>query len=372
MLFVFADKRQMSTEDLKAMAVLFTEKYGEGWLDRVDDILSSPAEYAHKRHPDWRKWKHTEEIFCAYAWREARDTGYTSWLFELDAMSSGIQHMLGSTGAVEILDTHSNLNSKQFKHPKDRFAEALRNALVHLPGLANPEYSDLRSIANDTISPLMYGGRTPAVLAGLLGIAKKDGEWQLGDDEDPKELEVPAPLDRLTDGLSDPTQILKKLNRPANRIVQAFGSTFPWFKPLYENAKDNWEAGWKRNGVPGSIIKQDGYVLQPASYRMDRLSTHRVEIKLPDGSSDSVTTLNVDINAEGTPALAAVTQCDDAMCLDGWIHRGASRGTPMATNHDAMMVPFTERENTIKDYRDAFEELHGIRLLDRNSVMVRH
>ena len=49
-----------------------------------------------------------------------------------------------------------------------------------------------------------------------------------------------------------------------------------------------------------------------------------------------------------------------------------SMGVPVFTIHDAFCVPWMYRELACQVYREHFEAMHGIKLLDPHAVMLKH
>jgi len=361
----WAKKVKLSKKDLADMAELFTSLHGDTFLNRVDDIIKDPLGLA-KKH-GWSEWEDTLEYSHALAWREARDTGYTSWIYEVDAISSGMQHMFCVLGLMHMLQTHSNEAYADFVAPKDRFTEAIRNRIRHA---RNASYADARALVSSVMNALMYGGGHKACVSGMLDITyDKDGNWRIGSEKDGwKDLDVPAVFAAVCADKSNP-DIVKVLTKYGRKLKVAFDREFGFFKELLESASEAWEAGWDRDGIPGCIESPlEDYTLQPGVWKMDRHATSMVELN----DDVSVQVGKALLNKAGSAALAAWMQHLDACTASLWTILMDGHDRNILTIHDAGLSDWTSRFLLVGTYQQAIETTNGVTLIDPNSVLVRH
>jgi hypothetical protein len=368
------------------------DHYGD-WFTEVADKLAgadfriSLLNWAKSQDGDPKEI--LELIGALWHHNHAMEHGTSAALWEMDAIGSGPSHInaqacLEDPKWLGHLNATSNARASDFSDPKSLLGQHMKLSAPVL--FRDTPFGELRKLAGMIASPGTYGGGAVAFTEGFLGISNDpENGWRLADkDGNPIQFEIPKPLQPLVEGVSNPETQVKRIHKFSKLCVAAFAHAFPTIAPANDVARNAWEHGYESTGWP-DLLPVQGWTSQPSPLKAhkarwyERRGKIRPMLRMADGTVQRGQRLDVSCtvnalvpNASGTSALAKMTHRCDAYLMALVVITLRSMGVPVFTIHDAFCVPWMYRELACQVYREHFEAMHGIKLLDPHAVMLKH
>jgi transposase len=342
------------------------------WGEHVKHVLGNPVGYSLSlRRPGKLV---DQEMGDVYAWLHSEVTGEDDWMFELDGVSSVVQHAALSAGLLDELNLYCNVKNPDQVHPKRQLtAQASespkgRSVIGHL---SMPEKEVLGAMA---MSPLGYGGTERAVVSGWTDSFWDGDTWRKEWAADKaKTPYVPKPLrEWIATQVGDPWDagdIVEALTEHAKVWVAAFKTTFPWMHAQNAAMKKEWKDSWDQNSRPPVQHRAGGWVYTPPLWKQDKHKywrTNEASWTCPETGKEYKTTQRqihaMRENSAKSTAPALKRQSDDSHTCAGTVleYFDVVSCPSMKTTHDAHRCRWRDRFILQDIYRRQIGETHGV------------